>query len=205
MLTDESDIKDINNLNIKVGVLETSIDDMKESVKEMTSSINTCLHGCGLDPYKAEMKQRCELFSEKIQNNKEMTALQKREIEKMVEDVEDGVEEKIKSLRHLISRIITTVVVVGIFFGGIIGTIQIQKVSQSEYNNHLSMYQDNRSEQINRFDKFLDVYAANIEKRDIKIDSILQHQQDFNEAISRRNILLEGQLNLIKQKIELDN
>ncbi len=171
----------------------------------MTSSINTCLHGCGLDPYKAEMKQRCELFSEKIQNNKEMTALQKREIEKMVEDVEDGVEEKIKSLRHLISRIITTVVVVGIFFGGIIGTIQIQKVSQSEYNNHLSMYQDNRSEQINRFDKFLDVYAANIEKRDIKIDSILQHQQAFTEAIRTRNILLEGQLNLIKQKIGLDN
>lgn len=193
MATEDSTAKDIiTNLKLRVGVLEKAQDDIKESVRLVADSMNTCIHGCGLDSYKEEMHQRCQRLTDKIENNKEILVLHKHELENLIGEVSRKGDEKNLSVRQMINRMITTVVVIGIFFGGIIGALQVHKVSQSEYNNHLIMYQDDRSIQLDRF-----------EKRDLKIDVIIEKQQEFNEAISERNIILEGQLNVVRTKIEM--
>ncbi len=88
-------------------------------------------------------------------------------------------------------KAITIAVVIGVFFGGIIGTIQIQKVSQSEYNNHLIMYKDDRAVQLDRFNDILDKYSTDLERREVKIDAMFSEQQRFNDVIKQkiRNIV----------------
>jgi len=193
----------INGINRRLKVLEKSQDQMKEDIRTVAASMNTCLLGCGLDAYKDEMKQRCQRLSEKIDNNKEILQIHKHEITTLVNDLEDRFENKYESNRSVLYRIITTAVVIGIFFGGVVGTLQIQKVSQAEYNNHLNVYQLDKVEQQAKFDHFLETYTKNQEKRDMKMDNIIEKQQEFNEAISKRNIILEGQLNVIKTKLDL--
>lgn len=201
-LVDSSEL--ITSLKIRINVLESSQEEMRESVKLVTASMNQCLHGCGLDPYKEEMHQRCQRLTDKIENNKEILILHKHELENLIHEVQQKSDEKNLTVRQQLRLMFTTIVVIGIFFGGIIGTIQIQKVSQSEYNNHLAMYQDDRSVQLDRFNKFMDTYTANREKRDVKMDTMIERQQTFNEAISRRNVILEGQLDIIKAKLQMD-
>ena len=198
---DQNQIK--SELTRRLEILENAQDQMRDDLKSVSMSMNSCLLGCGLDAYKDEMKQRCQRLSEKIDNNKEILQLHKTEIKLLVDDMENNCNDKWEDNRTVLYRIITTAVVVGIFFGGIIGTLQIQKVSQSEYNNHLNVYQLDKVEQQTRFDHFLETYTKNQEKRDKKMDDVIEKQQEFNEAISKRNIILEGQLNVIKTKLDI--
>ncbi len=85
---DKSDIYNIvDNLKVRIGVLESSQEEMKKSVRLVSASMNTCLHGCGLEPYKEEMHQRCQRLTDKIDNNKEILALHKHEMETLINKV----------------------------------------------------------------------------------------------------------------------
>ena len=182
------------------------IAELEREFKDLEIQINQCVLGCGLDPYKNEMKERCKVFTEKIQNNKEISLEQKHEVlyklqttenalNEKIEDVESRCDSKIVSNRKLIGKLIGTAVVLFICAVGVISTIQTNKVSQYEYNNHLQSYQLDKTKSNEDFRDFLRTYQESREKRDNKIDRIL-------EKLVESNSLMQQQLEVIKVRIE---
>jgi hypothetical protein len=194
--------KTIEELGMRVQLLEEHVSDNKNIGKDFQEKMNLHMHGCGLDGYKKEMKQRCETLNERISRNKETSTRDKTDLEKLVDNTSAGCCKKIDSNRTLIWRTISTLILLGVCFIGVIGTIQIQKVSIQEYNNHLEENAIHRVESQLRFDKFLSTYETNRDKRDGKLDTMLNRQLDFNDRILQQNALLEKQLEVIKTRVD---
>jgi hypothetical protein len=179
--------------------LEVEMDEMQASV----ARVEMIRENCPLEPYKIEMKERCQRFTDRITDNKESFLNYKMIIEKNLQDAETRCTEKTKQNRMLIGRLISAIVVLGICLVGVIGGIQISKVSNSEYVNHLEAYRADRNEERSAFNKFLDNYSFDREKRDDKIDTIIGEQRDFNIGIMQQNSLLQQQLEVIKVKLNV--
>jgi hypothetical protein len=182
---------------------DAEVKEIKRSIEELRSSINTCVLGCGLEPYKKEMKERSGRFTENIQNNKDYIVTEKILMLEKINDLDRAFSEKIKILRTYIGRMLTSGLIVGVCIVGIFGSIQINKVSQQEYNNHLDQYVVDKSDQMEKFNKFIDSYKDDREKRDDKIDEMFQKQLDFNSSIIIQNGLLEKQLGILRTKLEV--
>ncbi len=184
--------------------LEDKIKTIEEDVKQLSKEISGCVNSCGLASYKIEMRERCERLSDKIENNKDLNVQQKMTSENLIRNIEDKIMDKIKVIRGSFNKFISIMVLIGLGLGGIIGTIQIDKVSQMEFNNHLISYNDDRRESVDTFNSFMRKYDVNREKRDNKIDDLLLKQLDFNDRILRNNALLTQQLEVINTIIDIE-
>ncbi len=185
-------------LNDRVSILENDM-------KSLSGEVSKCVLGCGLDPYKEEMRERCQRLSEKINNNKDQAVEQKHQLEKDINTSEEVTMEKIKNIKLVLSRLFSAVLIVSIFFGGVIGTIQINKVSQSEYDNHLRATELDIEAENKRFDKMINTFELHRRERDVKIDNLLIKQLDFNDRILQHNALLEKQIEVLRIRVDLGN
>lgn len=190
------------DLKERVSKVEANHTEMKEHIMGLSNKVTNLKELCPLDSYKAEMRERCERFTEKIESNELNNTQTRHDVENAIKDSNLVCFERVKGVRTLVGRVITALIGIGIFYGGIIGTLQNNKVSIGEYNNHLAAYQIDRSEQIQRFNKFLESYSVDREKRDGKIDEMFEKQLDFNASIIRQNSLLEKQLEVVRTKLD---
>ena len=178
---------------------------IEKDMRNFTNELNECRLGCGLESYKKEMKERCERLSEKILNNKDQATSQKNQLEKDIDNSEITIMGKVNGLRLLLSRLFTAILIISVFYGGILGTIQIQKVSQAEFNNHLRDYAADQAKDGERFNAMIHTFELNRKERDNKIDSLLEKQLDFNERVLHQNALLEKQIEVIKTRLDMNN
>ncbi len=160
---------------------------------------------CPLDPYKEEMKQRCQNFSDKIAVNKDAVTAATAEFNFKMNNVEIGCNDKVKSNRLLIGRLISVLVVLGVCLVGIIGELQLNKIGNNEFKEHITSYRTNRDSDQRAFQKFLDTYTFDRDKRDTKIEALFNEQRSFNMQVMRTNSLLEQQLEVIKVKLNIED
>lgn len=194
----------IEKINGRLDKMESKMEDNKTKIHELENVATACKLGCELPSYKKEMKQRCEKFDSKIDSNTEMYKSEKQNILDKIRDLSEEFEYKFKQSRVLIGRVISSSVVFAVALIGIFGTIQVNKVSQAEFNNHLRSYHEDKQQQIEKFDNFVSTYTFDREKRDEKIDNMFQKQIDFNQEIVKQNGLLQQQLEVLKTKMSLE-
>jgi len=201
-MTDPKD-KDLENLSSKIEKIETVMDKNCEKLQELETKTTACRLGCELPAYKIEMRERCEKLNNGIKTNNEICKTEKQNILDKIRDLSDEFEYKFKQSKTLIGRVISTCVIFGVALIGVFGSIQINKVSRQEYNNHLEAYRVDRQEQADRFEKFLSTYSFDRNKRDEKIDKMFQKQIDFNQEIVKSNAILQQQLEVLKTQINI--
>ena len=196
--------KDMEEIHERLAVLEQKTQQHRTEMELAQHTVSNCKLTCELPSYKTEMTQRCKSLTEKIDSNKEMATEQKHGMNAKLVETEKRCDEKVKTNRILIGRLITASIILGVCLVGVIGTIQNNKVGQSEYDNHLVSYEANRQEALHRFNRFMEEYQLSRQKRDDKIDLMLGKQQDFNASIVRSNLLLEKQLDVLKAKLDFN-
>lgn len=196
-------IKDIDDLHTRMVIAEKDMIRHKTDIQAIAQASQNNKLTCELPSYKTEMVTRCKALNDKIDSNKEIATEQKHNIKNVLAEAEIRCDEKIKTNRTLIGRLITACIILGICLVGVIGTIQNNKVGQAEYDNHLVAYESNRQEALHRFNRFMEEYQLSRQKRDDKIDLMLDKQQDFNTEIVKSNLLLEKQLDILKAKLDM--
>ena len=187
--------------------MEQRVNKLEEEMESCRIEIERALmmrEHCPLDPYKEEMKQRCENFSDKIVSNKDAIIAATAEFNFKIVALENRIGEKIKNNRTIVGRMISSLIVAGVCLVGIVGGLQLSKVGYNEYNGHIDNYRIARSEEKQAFDAFLDTYTFDRDKRDTKIDALFNEQRNFNMQVMKTNSLLEQQLEIIKTKMEME-
>jgi hypothetical protein len=135
--------------------------------------------------YKDEMTVRCKNFDNRIKGNTAETIA-----------VETRLVEKIRGTRAIIGRIIATLIIVGVTITGIFGTLQVDKISRSEFTTQIAASKNIRSE-------FLEDYKYDRDKRDSKIDQIFEKQLSFNQEMIKQTAILSKQLAVIEARINV--
>jgi hypothetical protein len=188
--------------------LEKLTEDMgvyKENLRTLDTNIQNHVIGCGLDAYKAEMRERCERLNERIEHNQDVIKDHKHESEQLWTKVEDEFNTKVIAQRTLSGKIISTAIVFGIALIGVFGGINVNKVSQSEFRHHIEVASQNQEKQVEMLDRFIESYAADRIRREEKLDDMFHKQLEFNQGIMKNTSLLQQQLEVIKAKIDFED
>lgn len=188
----------------KLEKIADDLDTQKENLRILDTNIQNHVIGCGLDAYKAEMRERCERFNERIDSNNQVIKDHKHENETQFEKMETEFDKKLTIQRNLSGKIISTAVVFGLALISVFAGININKVSQTEFSQHIAVAAENQEKQVKILDKFIESYTADRIRRDEKLDDMFHKQLEFNQTIMQNTSLLQQQLEVIKARVELD-
>jgi hypothetical protein len=187
---------------IKLDKIVDDLDTYKDHLRTLDTNIQNHVIGCGLDAYKAEMRERCERLNDNWQTNKTMISDHKHENELQFTRIEEEFDVKITSQRTLSGKIISTGIVLGLCLVSVFAGIGVNKVSQTEFKQHIAVVADNMNKREVMMDRFIENYTNDRIRRDEKLDNVLHKQLDFNQSIMQNTSLLQQQLEVIKTKIK---
>lgn len=177
--------------------IEQEINDLKEELAVLQKT-------CPLGPYKNEMKERCKRFSDSIEHNKDSITASKNDLTEKVTAAEKRCDDKSKYNRLIMGRMISAAIVLSVCLVSIIGALQLTKVSHTEFAAHKDAYAMERRERAIKFDQFIKTYSHDSEKRDNKLDVMINRQNDINTNIVEQNHLLSEQLKVIQTKLKMN-
>jgi len=143
----------------KVSRLQEDLETYKDHLRTLDTNIQNHVIGCGLDAYKAEMRERCERLNERIKLNREQMNDHKTENEKAFTEIKEDYVGKIGILKGISNKIISTAIIFAVALIGVFGGINVNKVSQSEFNQHISVAAENNQKQVEVLDKFINSYS----------------------------------------------
>ena len=188
----------------KMDKLTDDLDTYKDHLRTLDTNIQNHVIGCGLDAYKAEMRERCERLNERAEDNKNAIIDHKHESETVWTKVEEDFSKKITQQRSLSGKIISTAVVLGICLISVFAGIGVNKVSQSEFTQHIETSNTATEKVVVMMDKFIENYTEDRRHREEKLDSMFERQLDFNQGIIQNTSLLQQQLEVIKTRIHFE-
>lgn len=187
----------------KLERLTDDLDTYKDHLRTLDTNIQNHVIGCGLDAYKAEMRERCERLNEKIEVNNDTIRDHKYENESQFAKLTDEFDGKVETQKKISGKIISTAIVFGLALISVFGGINVNKVSQSEFRQHMEIAATNQDKSVQMMDKFIESYTADRIRREEKLDDMFHKQLEFNQTIMQNTSLLQQQLEVIKAKVDM--
>ena len=193
-----------DKVSYKILKVSEDLETYKDHLRTLDTNIQNHVIGCGLDAYKAEMRERCERLNERIKVNKEEIQEHKQSNDAQFQATKDDYESKVTGVRTLVNRMISTAVVFGVALMGIFGGINVNKVSQSEFRQHIEVASDSLEKQMEMFESFISSYTEDRLRREEKLDNMFTKQVEFNQRILENTSLLQQQLEVIKTRVDYE-
>jgi hypothetical protein len=224
----KEDIKEFKTkVSYKFDKMNDDLETYKDHLRTLDTNIQNHVIGCGLDAYKAEMRERCERLNDNWQSNRTQISEHKHENEaqftKLEDDfvvkltehkaendihfnkIEEAVVSKASAAKALSGKIISSGLIIGLCLVGVFSSININKVSQTEFRQHVEASSENMNEQVAMFNKFMDSYSDDRIRRDTKLDAVLDRQMEFNQGMMKNTSLLQQQLEVLKTQVDYDH
>lgn len=188
--------------NSAEGKIEEKLEKLEEKMdSKIESMYRRHTDTCPLNSYKGEMYQKWERLLQQMSYTKEALDYIKVELEEKVDLVKKDAEDDYKSVKNLGRVLVGVLVTVGLFYGGILGTLQIEKVGREEFQNHLTLQTKEQDKITDRFQQFLSLYREERNSRNNKLDNILNRQGEFNTRLLNETGEIKESVSAIKVRV----
>lgn len=188
--------------NSAEGKIEEKLEKLEEKMdSKIESMYRRHTDTCPLSSYKGEMYQKWERLLQQMSYTKEALDYIKVELEEKVDLVKKDAEDDYKSIKNLGRVLVGVLVTVGLFYGGILGTLQIEKVGREEFQNHLTLQTKEQDKITDRFQQFLSLYREERNSRNYKLDNILNRQSEFNTRLLNETGEIKESVSAIKVRV----
>ena len=170
-------------------------EDLEKLEKEVEKELQNHRNNCPLIHYKEAIDSQ---FNSKVKDfDNEI-----RNVHGKVERVDKELNEKIGGVKRLLKIAATFAVMIFIFAGGVIGTLQTIKIGRAEFQNYLVANNERLDKVDKKFTSFIEMYRKDQTKRADKLETLLQRQSEFNTEVIKQTGILSKNLGILQVQVK---